>query len=188
MCEQSCRRRKFAEKGCVDILIIRVREVHGYRVVKNVIIDKERIGNWSDRKKQKAYNQVVAQWTNLGNQSEYGYYCTQSTTGIKFMQFWSLDIITIKLRHSCRCIEMNTYSGTRAEVVVVIDKNASGYKRERDPAIKKLLHDKCDDTCSECEKCRSVYLYNDKVLDLYDIVNVKRWCSACKRITCKCAE
>ncbi|KYM98257.1 hypothetical protein ALC62_11044 [Cyphomyrmex costatus] len=86
--------------------------------------------------------------------------------------------------HSCRCIEINTYSGTRAEVVMVIDKNASGYNRERDPAIKKLLHDKCDDTCSECEKCRSVYLYNDKVLDLYDIVNVKRWYSACKRITC----
>ncbi|KYM94063.1 hypothetical protein ALC62_15324 [Cyphomyrmex costatus] len=96
--------------------------------------------------------------------------------------------ITSILRYSCRCIEMNTSSGTRAEVVVVVDKNAPGYKRKRDPAIKKVLRDKCDDTSTECEKCRLDNLYNDKVLDLFDIANAERWCSACKRVTCKCSE
>ncbi|KYM93939.1 hypothetical protein ALC62_15446, partial [Cyphomyrmex costatus] len=92
----------------------------------------------------------------------------------------------------CRCIEMNTYSGTRAEVMMIGDIRMLLVNRERNPAIQKLLRDKCGRDSGEfecqCYKCWSAGMYNIKVLDMYDIVKAERYCKTCERVTSKCSE
>jgi len=141
---------------------------------------RELVSEWSLPAWQKVYPWLRYECYE-DDEYEKRHWWNRNVNVIKNDYHWAKNIVDKSERW---CIK--SPSGGEKCVELLIINNIWMEFRDRDLALK-LFFAKCDDQCFECEQCTFVNKHNDEVLERYDILNISRWCNACRRVTCKCS-
>ena len=96
-----------------------------------------------------------------------------------------------KIQYSCRRIKIPA-GGEKCVEVMITDKLVMSYYDCKENPAKKVFRDLCDkympnQLCCPCKECTLVDEHNTKVIKHYDILDVKRFCNVCERVTYKCS-